>query len=76
MLSKIFKFAVKLVSEVFGTLILTVTIFCMFYTGFTNEGAMRIIGPISVLVCGIFAYVVIMLIANKSGKNKKQPHKQ
>ncbi len=73
MLSKIFKWSVKLVSEILGTLILTATLFGMFYTGFTNEGIMQIIGPVIVLVCGVGAYVVIMYFANKSGEKKQQP---
>ncbi len=68
MLSKILKLTIKFTSEVFGTLILTLTIFGMFYTGFINEGIMRIVGPLMVLAAGIIAYVVIMLIADRSVK--------
>lgn len=70
MLSQIVKLAITFTSEVFGTLILTATIFGMFYTGFINEGIMQIVGPLMVLAAGIIAYVVIMLIASKSVKNR------
>jgi len=69
-LSKILKLAIKFTSEVFGTLILTVTIFGIFYTGFTNEGIMQIVDPLIVLAGGIAAYVVIMLIAHKLDKTR------
>ena len=68
MLSKILKLAIKFTSEVFGTLILTATIFSIFYTGFLNEGIMRIIGPLIALAGGIAAYVLIMLIAHRLDK--------
>lgn len=70
MLSKILKLAIKFTSEVFGTLILTATIFGMFYTGFINKGIMQIAGPLMVLAAGIIAYVVIMLIANRFVKKR------
>ncbi len=70
MLLKILKLIIKFTSEVFGTLILTLTIFGMFYTGFVNEGIMQIVGPLMVLAAGIIAYVVVMLIASKSVKNR------
>lgn len=69
MLSKILKLIIKFTSEVFGTLILTATIFGIFYTAFLNEGIMRIIGPLIALTVGIVAYVIIMLIAQKLAKN-------
>ena len=70
MLLKILKLIIKFTSEVFGTLILTLTIFGMFYTGFINEGIMQIVGPLMVLAAGIIVYVAIMLIASKSVKNR------
>lgn len=68
MLSKILKLIIKFISEVFGTIILTVTIFGIFYTDFTNQGIMQIVDPLIVLAGGITAYVVIMLIAHKLDK--------
>lgn len=73
MLSNILKLIIKFTSEVFGTLILTTTIFGIFYTAFLNEGIMRIIGPLIALTVGITAYVVIMLIAQKLAKNNDNP---
>ncbi len=70
MLSKILKLTIKFTSEVFGTLILTLTVFGMFYTAFINEGIMQIVGPLIVLAGGIAAYVVIMLIAHKLDKTR------
>jgi len=67
-LSKIVKLAITFTSEAFGTLILTATIFGMFYTGFLNQGIMRIIGPLTALAGGIAAYVLIMPIAHKLDK--------
>ena len=68
MLSKILKLAIKFTSEVFGTLILTATIFGMFYTGFINTAIMQIVDPFIVLAGGIAAYVLIMLIAHRLDK--------
>ncbi len=73
MLSNILKLIIKFTSELFGTLILTATIFGIFYTAFLNEGIMRIIGPLIALAVGIAAYVVIMLIAQKLAKNSDSP---
>lgn len=70
MLSKIFKLTVKFFSVVFGTLILTATVFGVFYTLFLNEGIMRIIGPLMALGCGIGSYVILIYFANKSIENK------
>ncbi|WPO94099.1 hypothetical protein [Pseudescherichia sp.] len=70
MLSKIVKLAITFTSEVFGTLILTATIFGMFYTVFLNQGIMRIVGPLIALAGGIAAYVVIMLIAHQLDKTR------
>lgn len=65
MLSKIVKLAITFTSEVFGTLILTATIFGMFYTVFLNQGIMRIVGSLIALAGGIAANVLIMLMAHK-----------
>ncbi|HAZ77693.1 hypothetical protein [Pseudescherichia sp.] len=70
MLSKIVKLAITFTSEVFGTLILTATIFGMFYTVFLNQGIMRVVGPLIALAGGIAAYVVIMLIAHQLDKTR------
>ncbi len=70
MLSKIVKLAITFTSEVFGTLILTATIFGMFYTVFLNQGIMRIVGPLIALAGGIAAYVLIMLMAHKLVKTR------
>ncbi|WP_313124483.1 hypothetical protein [Pseudescherichia sp.] len=70
MLSKILKLAITFTSEVFGTLILTATIFGMFYIDFIDEGIMQIVDPLIVLAGGIAAYVVIMLNANKLDKTR------
>lgn len=69
-LSKISKLAITFTSEVFGTLILTLTIFGIFYTGFINEGIMQIVDPLIVLAGGIAAYVLIMFIAHKLDKTR------
>lgn len=72
MLSKIFKLSAKFVSELFGALILTATVFGMFYTGFLNEGILRIIGPLIVLASGIGVYVAIIYLTNKCEKNSEK----
>lgn len=72
MLSRIFKLSFKFVSEIWGTLVLTATVFGMFYTCFTNEGAMRIVGPLTVLICGIGAYVLVMYATEKISENGKK----
>lgn len=71
-LSRIFKLSFKFVSEIVGTLVLTATVFGMFYTGFMNEGVMRIVGPLAVLICGIGAYVLVMYPTTKISENDKK----
>lgn len=71
MLSKVFSLLAKTGAEILGAVILTLTIFGMFYTGFLNTGLMRIIGPLMVLTCGIGAYVGVMYIVSKPGEKNK-----
>ncbi len=72
MLSRIFKLSFKFISEILGTFVLTATVFGMFYTGFTNEGSMRIVGPLAVFICGIGAYVLVMYATTKINENDKK----
>jgi len=44
----------------------------MIYAGFTNEGAMRIVGPLAVLICGTGAYVLVMYATTKISENDKK----
>jgi len=70
--SRIFKLSFKFFSEILGTLVLTATVFGMIYAGFTNEGAMRIVGPLAVLICGTGAYVLVMYATTKISENDKK----
>ncbi|MCH9271871.1 hypothetical protein [Pantoea ananatis] len=65
MLSKIIRLLRKLIAEVSGGLVLMVMVVGIFLAATLNEGAMRIIAPLLVLVAGIVVYGLTYLIAEK-----------
>ncbi|WP_089529136.1 hypothetical protein [Pantoea ananatis] len=65
MLSKIIRLLRKFIAEVSGGLVLMVMVVGIFLAATLNEGAMRIIAPLLVLVAGIVVYGLTYLIAEK-----------
>ncbi|WP_337020836.1 hypothetical protein [Pantoea anthophila] len=68
MLSKIIRLIRKLIAGVSGGLVLMVIVIGIFLTATLNEGAMRIVGPLLVLVAGLVIYGLTYLIADKSDR--------
>ncbi|XIH70831.1 hypothetical protein C1N58_22205 (plasmid) [Pantoea sp. SGAir0180] len=65
MLSKIIRLIRKLIAELSGGLVLMAMVVGIFLAATLNEGAMRIIGPLLVLVAGLIVYGLTYLIAEK-----------
>ncbi|MDF7788470.1 hypothetical protein P4910_23770 [Pantoea stewartii] len=68
MLSKIIRLLRKLIAEVSGGLVLMAMVVGIFLAATLNEGAMRIIAPLLVLVAGLVVYGLTYLIAEKSDR--------
>ena len=68
MLSKIIRLLRKLIAEVSGGLVLMVMVVGIFLAATLNEGAMRIIAPLLVLVAGLVVYGLTYLIAEKKDR--------
>lgn len=68
MLAKIIRLIRKLIAEVSGGLVLMAIVIGLFLTATLNEGAMRFIGPLLVLVAGLVIYGLTYLIADKSDR--------
>ncbi|WP_010251604.1 hypothetical protein [Pantoea agglomerans] len=65
MLSKLIRLLRKLIAEVSGGLVLMAMVVGIFLAATLNEGAMRIIAPLLVLVVGLVVYGLTWLIAEK-----------
>ncbi|MGG6107081.1 hypothetical protein [Pantoea allii] len=65
MLSKIIRLIRKLIAEVSGGLVLMAMVVGIFLAATLNEGAMRIIAPLLILVGGLVVYGLTYLIAEK-----------
>jgi len=65
MLSKIIRLIRKLIAEVSGGLVLMAMVVGIFLAATLNEGVMRIIAPLLVLVGGLVVYGLTYLIAEK-----------
>lgn len=65
MLSKFIRLLRKLIAEVSGGLVLMAMVVGIFLAATLNEGAMRIIVPLLVLVVGLVVYGLTWLIAEK-----------
>jgi len=65
MLSKLIKLLRKLIAEVSGGLVLMAMVVGIFLAATLNEGAMRIIALLLVLVVGLVVYGLTWLIAEK-----------
>lgn len=65
MLSKIIRLLRKLIAELSGGLVLMAMVVGIFLAATLNEGAMRIIAPLLVLVAGLVVYGLTHLIAEK-----------
>ena len=68
MLSKIIRLVRKLIAEVSGGLVLMAVVIGIFLAATLNEGAMRIIGPLLVLIAGLVVYGLTYLIAEKADR--------
>lgn len=65
MLSKLIRLLRKLIAEVSGGLVLMAMVVGIFLAATLNEGAMRIIAPLLVLIVGLVVYGLTWLIAEK-----------
>ncbi|MGD9426913.1 hypothetical protein ACLHDD_17755 [Pantoea sp. NSTU24] len=65
MLSKLIRLLRKLIAEVSGGLVLMAMVVGIFLAATLNEGAMRIIAPLLILVVGLVIYGLTWLIAEK-----------
>jgi len=68
MLSKIIRLVRKLIAEVSGGLVLMAVVIGVFLAATLNEGAMRIIAPLLVLIAGLVVYGLTYLIASKADR--------
>jgi len=68
MLSKIIRLVRKLIAVVSGGLVLMAVVIGVFLAATLNEGAMRIIAPLLVLIAGLVVYGLTYLIASKSDR--------
>ncbi|ORM76911.1 hypothetical protein HA42_18525 [Pantoea deleyi] len=68
MLSKIIRLIRKLIAEVSGGLVIMAIVTGIFLTATLNEGVMRVVGPLLVLVAGLVVYGLTYLIADKSDR--------
>lgn len=69
MLSKIIRLSRKLIAEVSGGLVLMVVVIGTFLAATLNEGVMRVIVPVLVLVVGLVVYGLTYLIAEKADRH-------
>lgn len=69
MLSKLIRLLRKLIAEVSGGLVLMAMVVGIFFAATLNEGAMRIIAPLLVLVVGLVVYGLTWLIAEKPDRS-------
>ena len=69
MLSKTIKLLRKLIAEVSGGFFLMAMVVGIFLAATLNEGAMRIIGPLLILIVGLIVYGLTYLIADKTDRH-------
>lgn len=69
MLSKTIKLLRKLIAEVSGGFFLMAMVVGIFLAATLNEGAMRIIGPLLILIVGLVVYGLTYLIADKTDRH-------
>lgn len=69
MLSKTIKLLRKLIAEVSGGFVLMAMVVGIFLAATLNEGAMRIIGPLLILIVGLIVYGLTYLIADKTDRH-------
>lgn len=68
MLSKIIRMIRKLIAEVSGGFVLMAMVVGIFLAATLNEGAMRIIVPLLLLIVGLVVYGLTSLIADKNDR--------
>lgn len=68
MLSKIIRMIRKLIAEVSGGFVLMAMVVGIFLAATLNEGAMRIIVPLFLLIVGLVIYGLTYLIADKNDR--------
>lgn len=68
MLSKTIRLLRKLIAEVSGGFVLMAMVVGIFLAATLNEGAMRIIGPLLILIVGLVVYGLTYLIADKTDR--------
>jgi len=69
MLSKTIRLLRKLIAEVSGGFVLMAMVVGIFLAATLNEGAMRIIGPLLILIVGLIVYGLTYLIADKTDRH-------
>jgi glycerol uptake facilitator-like aquaporin len=69
MLSETIRLLRKLIAEVSGGFVLMAMVVGIFLAATLNEGAMRIIGPLLILIVGLVVYGLTYLIADKTDRH-------
>ncbi|AYP25447.1 glycerol uptake facilitator-like aquaporin [Pantoea agglomerans] len=69
MLSKTIRLLRQLIAEVSGGFVLMAMVVGIFLAATLNEGAMRIIGPLLILIVGLVVYGLTYLIADKTDRH-------
>lgn len=69
MLSKTIRLLRKIIAEVSGGFVLMAMVVGIFLAATLNEGAMRIIGPLLILIVGLVVYGLTYLIADKTDRH-------
>lgn len=69
MLSKTIRLLRKLIAEVSGGFVLMAMVVGIFLAATLNEGAMRIIGPLLILIVGLVVCGLTYLIADKTDRH-------
>ncbi len=69
MLSKTIRLLRKLIAEVSGGFVLMAMVVGIFLAATLNEGVMRIIGPLLILIVGLVVYGLTYLIADKTDRH-------
>lgn len=69
MLSKTIRLLRQLIAEVSGGFVLMAMVVGIFLAATLNEGAMRIIGPLLILIVGLVVYGLTYLITDKTDRH-------
>ncbi|GAL60138.1 hypothetical protein EV102420_30_00250 [Pseudescherichia vulneris NBRC 102420] len=68
MQSRIFRLIRKVISEISGAVVISAVIIGVFIAIFANEGIMRVIAPVLVVIAGLVVYWLAWLISSKEDR--------